>query len=58
MELNQVVLMRLGVPEDAIEALGTANRDTRDEALALREWVDRTKARSFIVPTEIFPRAA
>ena len=53
-EFNQRVLMQLGVPEDAIEALGSANRNTHDEAVALRQWTDRTHARSFIVPTEIF----
>jgi uncharacterized SAM-binding protein YcdF (DUF218 family) len=53
-ELNQIVLMQLGVPEEKIEALGTANRNTRDEAFALRQWADRTQAKTVIVPTEIF----
>src|SRR5215475_12075233 len=38
---NRRVLLRLGVPEEAIEAFGKANRNTRDEALALREWAAR-----------------
>ena len=54
LDRNRTVLMKMGVPEDAIEAFGNANRNTYDEATALRQWADKTRARNFIVPTEIF----
>ena len=52
-EINH--LLRLGVPADAIETFGTANTNTREEAVALRRWAERNSASVFIVPTEIFP---
>jgi uncharacterized SAM-binding protein YcdF (DUF218 family) len=55
MEANQRVLLKLGVPESAIETFGMANSSTRDEAVALREWVDRHGATTIIIPTEVFP---
>jgi uncharacterized SAM-binding protein YcdF (DUF218 family) len=54
-ELNREVLLKLGVPPGAIETFGTANRNTREEAVALREWAERNAASAFIIPTEIFP---
>jgi uncharacterized SAM-binding protein YcdF (DUF218 family) len=54
-ELNREILLKLGVPAGVIETFGTANRNTRDEAVALREWSERNAASSFIIPTEIFP---
>ena len=53
-ESNRRVLLKLGVPESAIETFGLVNRSTKDEALALREWVDRHGATSMIIPTEVF----
>jgi uncharacterized SAM-binding protein YcdF (DUF218 family) len=53
-EANWQVLLKLGVPENAIEAFGQANKSTRDEAVALREWVDRHGASTIIIPTEVF----
>ena len=53
-QANREVLLRLGVPEGAIEVFGTDLANTRDEVLALREWAERTGAHSIIVPTEIF----
>ena len=53
-ELNRQVLLRLGVPEDAIETFGHAVTNTRDEAVALCNWAERSHARRIIVPTEIF----
>jgi hypothetical protein len=38
----------------AIETFGTANKNTRDEAVALREWTKRNAASAFIIPSEIF----
>lgn len=53
-ELNRQVLLKLGVPAAAIETFGTANRNTKDEALSLRAWAERHDATTFIIPTEIF----
>jgi uncharacterized SAM-binding protein YcdF (DUF218 family) len=52
--LDRAVLLKLGVPETAIETFGTAQSNTYEEAIALREWATRNHARSIIVPTEIF----
>src|SRR6266540_2194696 len=54
-ELNREILLKLGVPAGAIETFGTANRNTREEAVALREWAERNVASVFIIPSEIFP---
>jgi uncharacterized SAM-binding protein YcdF (DUF218 family) len=54
-ETNRQVLLRLGVPADAIETFGTANKNTDDEALALRDWAERHGVSTLIIPTEIFP---
>jgi uncharacterized SAM-binding protein YcdF (DUF218 family) len=53
-EANRQVLLKLGVPAAAIETLGRANKNTRDEALALREWVESHGAKVVIIPSEIF----
>ena len=53
-EANRRVLLKLGVPENAIETFGQTNNSTRDEAVALREWADRHGASSIIIPTEVF----
>ena len=53
-EANRRVLLKLGVPENAIEAFGRANKSTKDEAIALREWGKRHNASSIIIPTEVF----
>ena len=53
-DLNRMVLIKLGVPEAAIEIFGTRLSNTQEEAVALREWAVRTHARSLIVPTEDF----
>jgi uncharacterized SAM-binding protein YcdF (DUF218 family) len=53
-EANRHVLLKLGIPDNAIEIFGQANRSTRDEAIALREWVDRHGASTIIIPTEMF----
>jgi len=52
--LNRSVLVKLGVPEEAIELFGTNLSSTYEEAVALRAWSLRTHARSLIVPTEYF----
>jgi uncharacterized SAM-binding protein YcdF (DUF218 family) len=53
-ELNREILVKLGVPPGAIETFGAASKNTRDEAVALREWAERNAALVFIIPTEIF----
>ena len=53
-EINRAALLKFGVPASAIEALGEANTNTREEAVALREWAERNDASVFIIPTEIF----
>ena len=54
-EANRKVLLKLGVPETAIESFGSNLSNTYEEARALRDWAMRTGARSILVPTEIFP---
>ncbi len=51
----QKVLLKLGVPDSAIEKFGQNNRNTREEAVALRSWADRNRVSALIIPTEIFP---
>jgi uncharacterized SAM-binding protein YcdF (DUF218 family) len=53
-ELNRMLLLKLGVPETAIEMFGRANRSTWDEASALREWAGCHHVSRIVVPTEIF----
>ena len=51
---NRAVLLKLGVPDSAIESFGFHLGNTSEEALALRDWVMHSGARTIIVPTEIF----
>ncbi len=53
-EGNRKVLLRLGVPESAIEKFGKANKNTREEAVSLKDWTDRNVVSVLIIPTEIF----
>jgi uncharacterized SAM-binding protein YcdF (DUF218 family) len=53
-ELNRMLLVKLGVPETDIEMFGLGNRNTMDEALALREWAEQRRVSQIIVLTEIF----
>jgi uncharacterized SAM-binding protein YcdF (DUF218 family) len=53
-QLNLATLLELGVPASAIEAFGKANTNTREEAVALREWAERNTASVFVIPTEPF----
>jgi uncharacterized SAM-binding protein YcdF (DUF218 family) len=53
-EANRRVLLKLGVPAGAVETFGTENKNTRDEAFALRAWAERNNASTLIIPTEIF----
>jgi len=53
-ELTRQLLVKLGIPETAIEMFGEASRNTRDEAVALRNWAEARRVSRIIVPTEIF----
>ena len=53
-DANRQVLLRLGVPATAIETFGIANKNTKDEAMALRAWAERHHPSALIIPTEIF----
>jgi len=53
-ELNRRLLLNLGVPDAAIGTFGHANRNTKDEAVALRDWADRHGVSRIIIPTEVF----
>jgi uncharacterized SAM-binding protein YcdF (DUF218 family) len=53
-ELNRMLLVKLGVPETDIEMFGQGNKNTIEEALALRDWAEQRRVLQIIVPTEIF----
>jgi uncharacterized SAM-binding protein YcdF (DUF218 family) len=53
-ELNRGVLVKLGVPQTAIEVFGDQLSNTYEEAVALRQWAKRSQATTIIVPTEVF----
>jgi uncharacterized SAM-binding protein YcdF (DUF218 family) len=53
-EDNRKVLLRLGVPEAAIETFGNANKNTREEAVALKDWAERNRPSVLIIPTDVF----
>ena len=53
-QLNRAALLKLGVPANAIETFGKANTNTREEAVALREWAERNAASVFVIPSEPF----
>jgi uncharacterized SAM-binding protein YcdF (DUF218 family) len=54
-ELNRAILLKLGVPAGAIKTFAVASKNTRGEAVALREWTEQNGASAFIIPSEIFP---
>lgn len=53
-ETNRQVLLKLGVPATAIETFGMANKNTKDEAVALRAWAERHHPSAMIIPVESF----
>jgi uncharacterized SAM-binding protein YcdF (DUF218 family) len=53
-EINRQVLLKLGVPANAIEAFGNSNKNTKEEALALLEWTQRHASRAVIIPVGSF----
>src|SRR5262245_33532267 len=53
-EANRTALLKLDVPDAAIEMFGTENKNTAEEARALKEWVEHRSTSVLIVPSEIF----
>src|SRR5262249_50036177 len=53
-QLNRAALLKLGVPATAVELYGKANTNTREEAVALKEWAERNAAWVFLIPSEPF----
>ena len=53
-EANRQVLLKLGVPAVAIETFGKANKNTREEATALRAWAELHHPATLIIPMDIF----
>lgn len=53
-ENNRKVLLSMGVPNSAIETFGNANKNTWEEAFALKGWAARNAASVLIIPTEVF----
>jgi uncharacterized SAM-binding protein YcdF (DUF218 family) len=53
-DLNRDVLLKLGIPADAIAAFGHDVSNTYEEARALRALAKSSSIRSVIIPTEIF----
>jgi len=54
-ERNRAILLKLGVPAGAIGTFEAVSKNTRGEAVGLREWAEQNGASAFIIPSEIFP---
>jgi uncharacterized SAM-binding protein YcdF (DUF218 family) len=52
--LTREVLIQQGVPESALECIGHGTSSTYQEALAARDWLQRTGARSLILTSDEF----
>ena len=50
----RLILLKEGVPESAITEIGRDVQNTRDESLAVREWVQANPAKALIIPTDVF----
>ena len=53
--LNRAVLLKRGVPAQAVLIIGNGVVNTRDEAAAVRDWAQAAGAKKVIVVTEKFP---
>ena len=53
-ELTVSTLLKAGVPSEAIGFFGTSNKNTKDEAVALRSWASKHAESTFIIPIESF----
>ena len=52
--LTLEVLIQQGVPESALECVGHRTSSTYQESLAVRDWLQRTGAKSVIIATDQF----
>jgi hypothetical protein len=53
-ELNRLALVKLGVPDTAIEEFGTENSTTEKEASALKRWTEQNVASVLVIPSSMF----
>ena len=53
-ELTAKILVRLGVPTNSIQFIGTNVANTHEEALSLRAWCVENHAKTVLIPTELF----
>ena len=53
-EMTRRILLSNNVPETAFEKLGSGVTSTYDESRAVRAWVEKTGAKSIIIPTDLF----
>src|SRR5262249_18687311 len=53
--LPRQLLLKLGVPTEAIVEFGDKLSSTYEEARAVLEWAKSSGAKSVIIPTELFP---
>jgi uncharacterized SAM-binding protein YcdF (DUF218 family) len=53
-EQTRRILLSKNVPETAMTALGTDVTNTYDEAQAVRAWIEKSGAKSIIIPTDLF----
>jgi uncharacterized SAM-binding protein YcdF (DUF218 family) len=53
-EQTHQILSINGVPEAAMTTLGDSVSNTYDESLAVRDWVEKSGAKSIVIPTDPF----
>ena len=53
-EATRRILLSNGVPELSMTAIGNSVSSTYDESRAVREWVEKTGAKSVVIPTDLF----
>ncbi|MCE9519094.1 MAG: YdcF family protein [Verrucomicrobia bacterium] len=53
-DVSAGVLKKSGVPDAAIQRFGHGVTSTRDEAVAVRQWLERHSAKRLIIPTDPF----
>jgi uncharacterized SAM-binding protein YcdF (DUF218 family) len=53
-QLTHQLLIKLGIPADAIAEFGMGVSSTYEEARALVDWTQRTGAKSLLIPTDLF----
>lgn len=53
-EVSRRILRKLGVPDGAVELFGSENKNTWDEAVALKAWTQRHATSTVVIPVEPF----